>query len=155
MGASVTSHELAEELEAQLTALLTATKASRVTLRLDLPKYAFHVDDVAAEARKPGVTSLKGQTSIDQRRAPTVIWLDRERRLLVQPDLLLADPAPPPALIQVYGTTAQMLAPLVIDNALVGWISVHHNGGAREWKHDEIATLSALADAFIDRLKKL
>ena len=82
MGANVTNHELAEELEAQLTALLTATKASRVTLRLDLPKYAFHVDDVAAEARKPGVASLKGQTSIDQRRAPTVIWLDRERRLL-------------------------------------------------------------------------
>src|SRR3954451_8813675 len=79
------------ELTAILDDLLAATGASRTTLRLDWAAWETHVDDVVAEARKPGVASLVGQTSIRQRAAATVRWIDRERRVLVQEDCSTAD----------------------------------------------------------------
>ncbi len=125
--------EVAARLEAIVTALRDTIGASRVTLRLDWAEHGFDVQDVAAEARAPGVPSLKGQTSINQRQSPTVLWMGRERRLLVQNDLRHATPPAPPALTEVYGTTAQMLAPIFRNDVLIAWISVHHNGGPRAW----------------------
>jgi maleate isomerase len=139
--------KLQGEFEAKLKELLRTTDASRVTVRLDAPERHWHVDDVVAEARRRGVHSLRHQTSIDQRKAPTVIWLDRERRLLIQEDLRSAEPAPPQELVATYGTTAQMLGPLVKDDKLVGWISVHHNGGTRKWLEHEIAALEQTVNA--------
>ena len=141
------------EFEARLQELLASTAASRVTIRLDVPERQFHVDDVVAEARRPGVKSLKHETSIDQRKVETVRWLDRERRILVQDDLRHGDPAPPEALVAVYGTRAQMLAPLIKDDSLVGWISVHHNDGPREWTEREIASLKRTEEWFWRRLE--
>jgi maleate isomerase len=148
MGTKSTEVEVVRAFETKLAELLKATRASRVTLRLDLPKYGFHVNDVAAEARQHDVASLKRQTSIDQRRAPTVMWLERERRILVQRDLVGADPACPPELMQIYGTLAQMLAPLVRADELIGWISVHHTGGPRDWQPNEVDALSQTAGWF-------
>jgi hypothetical protein len=67
-------------LEAVLMALRDQVRASRVTLRLDAPGRGFHVDDVAAEAHTAGVRSLRRQTSIDQRAAGTIQWLERAPR---------------------------------------------------------------------------
>lgn len=133
--------ELVADWETRLVRLLEDTKASRVTLRLDWPERGIDVDDVIAEARGRGVKSMKGQTAIDQRRAPTVAWLERERRLLVQETLIEADPAPPRELILTYETTAQMLGPLVRHGEMIGWISVHFNKGPRNWQPEEIVCL--------------
>jgi maleate isomerase len=137
---------------ARLAQLLAATGASRVTVRLDLPQLGFGVDDVAAEARQDGVASLQGQTAINQRAAATVQWLERERRLLVQDDLVGADPAPPHQLVEIYGARAQMLAPLEREGNLVGWISVHENRGPRHWSNDDKRALESAAAWFQDWL---
>ena len=128
-------------LDAILAALRDATGAARVTLRLDVPRRRLHSDDVAAEALAPGVTSLRGHTSIDQRAAGTIRWLDANRRILIQPDLRGADPAPPRELVELYGATAQMLGPIVRDDRLVGWVSIHHAGGPRQWRAEDVAAL--------------
>lgn len=133
--------ELTARLNEIVGALREEVGASRVTLRLDSTEHGFHVGDVAAEALAPGITSLRGQTSIRQRESPTVQWLERERRPLVQNDLRGADPAPPRALTDIYGTTAQMLGPIFRSAWLMGWVSVHYNGGAREWRPAEVTAL--------------
>jgi maleate isomerase len=124
-----------------LDGLLDATGASRATLRLDWPQWGLQVDDVAAEARVPGVASLKGETSIDQRQAESVRWLERERRPLVQEDCSSAEHPPPPELVRLYGVKAQMLGPVVWARWLAGWVSVHENRGERGWLPEDIASL--------------
>jgi GAF domain-containing protein len=121
--------------------LLSATAASRTTLRLDFPDKDFHVDRVAAEAVAAGVRSIGDDSSIDQRALPTVMFLEEERRPLVQNDCLAADPAPPQALVDFYGVKAQMLGPLVRDDRLIGWISVHYTPGPRKWSDEDIEAL--------------
>ena len=63
--------------------LRVATRASRTTLRLDLPGRNY---PVVAEACSPGVVSIKHDESIDQRNARTVKWITREGRILVSFD---------------------------------------------------------------------
>jgi GAF domain-containing protein len=133
--------------------LRRATRASRTTLRLDHSEWSLHVDDVAAEALEPGVRSLAGQTSIDQRQADSVRWLDRERRPLVQDDCLAASHPPPQELVDLYGVRAQMLGPIVRGRRLVGWLSVHENRGPRDWSEEDVAALAhaiAAIDAVLD-----
>ena len=120
--------------------LLVATAASRVTLRLDTPGEVY---PVVAEACAPGVRSIRGATEIDLRRAETFRFLEREQRLLVQTDCLVDDPVAPAELIELYGVRAQMLAPLVRGDRLVGIISVHHAGWPRKWTDAEVAALEA------------
>jgi maleate isomerase len=137
---------LRARLDAILADLLLETKASRTTLRLDDRERDFHVDDVAAEALAAGEGSLRGQTSIDQRAAATIQWLDRHRRLLVQDDLATARTRPPEALIWLYGVKAQMLAPIVRNGRLDGWVSVHEARAARRWtRRDRAAATRAVA----------
>jgi maleate isomerase len=130
--------------------LLTTTTASRTTLRLGLPKRNLRVDKVAAEAIAPGVRPIGEDSSIDQRALPTVKFIEEERRILVQNDCLTADPAPPAALIDFYGVKAQMLGPIVLDDSVIGWISVHYTPGPREWTHKDVA---ALRDA-VERVRR-
>jgi alpha/beta hydrolase family protein/GAF domain-containing protein len=131
------------ELEAIAAALQRATGAARVTLRLDVPRAGLSVADVTAEALAPGAASLRGQTSIDQRAAGSIRWLEQHRRALVQEDVTRAEAPPPPELVRVYGATAQMLGPVIRDGALVGWLSVHHAGGPRRWSAADVAALEA------------
>jgi maleate isomerase len=137
---------LVERLGTVLARLRDATGALRSTLRIDVPALAFHVDLPAAEALAPGARSLLADGSIDQRAAPTVRWLERERRLLVQPDFDAADPRPPPALIAAYGVQAQMLGPILSDGRLAGWISVHSERRRERWTGAEIAALEHAAE---------
>jgi maleate isomerase len=122
--------------------LLEETSASRTTLRLDTPGDVF---PVVAEACAPGVRSIRDATEIDLRKAATFQHLERERRLLVQRDCLSDEPLAPPELIDLYGVRAQMLAPLVLDDRLVGIISVHYASSPREWRPEEVSALEQTA----------
>lgn len=136
---------LAKQLDGVLEELCRAAEGSRCTLRFDDPARGWDVNFVMAEALTPGVKSLRGEGSIDQRAADTVKWLAAQRRNLVQPDLVNApDPAPPPALMSAYAATAQMLAPLLDGrDDLQGWISVHYVGGVRDLTPRHEAALDA------------
>jgi len=127
--------------------LLVATAASRTTLRLDWPEWGLHVDDVAAEAVVAGIASLRGQTSIDQRRAATIRWLERERRPLIQESCSSAEQPRPPELVRIYGVRAQMLAPVLWAGAMAGWVSVHETRSERAWSADDAAALEAAVSA--------
>ena len=149
-----TAPVMSQQFDALLDQLLRATGSSRTTLRLDWPELGFHVDDVAGEALVPGEKSLRGQTGINQRAVATVQWLDRERRSLIQDDFTTTDVPPPPALIEVYGARAQMLAPVIRNDALQGWVSVHYTGSAHHWSHanvEAIETAARLVRELIDQ----
>ena len=139
--------ELRARLGEILAALRDATRAGRVTFRVDLPERGLHCNDVAAEALAPGVKSLRGQTAIDQRAAGSIRWLDDSKRPLVQNDLRgHVEPAPPPELMSIFGVTAQMLGPVVRGGALTGWISVHVEGGPRQWAEADVRALESAID---------
>ena len=119
--------------------LLERTGASRTTLRLDdTPGVEF---PVKAEALTPGVNSIAGDNTIPIRASSTFKWINRERRILVQEDLLAADPAPAADLMERYGGRAQMLAPVEVGGELVGLVSVHYVPGPRSWTDEEIAVV--------------
>jgi len=127
--------EIVEELRER-------TGATRTTLRLDTPGDVFPVvaEALAAEAR-----SIRGETAIDLRRAATFQFLDRERRNLVQSDCAAGDFPAPPELIELYGVKAQMLAPIVGGDRLVGIVSVHYAPSTREWSDEDVAALDEAA----------
>jgi GAF domain-containing protein len=129
--------------------LLLETGASRTTLRLDSPEAFF---PVVAEALAPGIGSIAGDSSIDLEASPTFEFLAREQRLLIQPDLLAADPAPPPELIELYGAKAQMLAPIVRAERLIGIVSVHYAPGPREWTAEDVAALEQAVERVLNEL---
>ena len=128
------TEDLVAKLGRVLQDLLDRTDASRVTLRVDVPEHGFHVDKAAVEALAPGERSLLQESSVDQRTADTVKWLIEQRRILVQNDVFSHGPAPPSALMKIYGTRAQMLGPLFVGEWLAGWISVHQNHSPRTWR---------------------
>jgi maleate isomerase len=123
--------------------LLADTGASRTTIRLDRPDAVF---PVVAEATAPGINSIADATSIDLKAAPTFVFLAEEKRPLIQPDLLDTDVPAPAALIELYGARAQMLAPILRDDELVGILSVHYAPGTREWTAEDIAALEQAAE---------
>ncbi|KZT20413.1 Asp/Glu racemase [Neolentinus lepideus HHB14362 ss-1] len=129
------------EADAVMEALLGACAASRVTLRLDVPRWNCHVDAVCAEACARGVASLRLDASLNQRAMRTVQWLERTRAVLVQGDLAATEVEPPKALVDVYGVRAQMLAPLVRGEEVYGWVSVHQVGRTRVWTEGEVGEL--------------
>ena len=130
---------LEQRLDEVLAALLRASHGSRSTLRIDDAARGWNVDFICAEAVRPGVKSLRGDGSIDQRAAATVHWMAEHKRNLVQPDLTdNPDPAPPPALLTAYAAKAQLLGPLLAkDGYLTGWISVHYVEGTHAITRDE------------------
>lgn len=136
--------KLGARLQAALDHLLVAAGASRCTLRVDDAAKGWHVDFAIAEALQPGVDSLLGVGGINQRAAATVGWLLKNRRNLIQPDLVNApDPAPPSALLSTYSAKAQMLAPLFNDkDKLIGWISAHYTDGPQSLTSVEETALS-------------
>lgn len=141
--------ELEKKLDAVLETLLRASGGSRSTLRIDDRARGWNVNFLCAEALKPGVKSLRGDGSIDQRAAATVKWMAANKRNLLQSDLSNnPNPAPPPALLGAYAAKAQMLEPLFAhDGYLSGWISVHYVDGPHVFSaSDENALDRARAD---------
>jgi len=123
--------------------LLADVGASRTTIRLDRPDAVF---PVVAEATAPGINSIAGATSIDLKAAPTFIFLAEQKRPLIQSDLLNTDVPAPAALIELYGARAQMVAPILRDDELVGMVSVHYAPGVRDWTQEEIAAIEQAAE---------
>ena len=143
----ISTEELVGNFKGILEGLRKKTRASRTTLRLDVPERGFHVNGVVAEALEPGVKSIAAETSMQQRKNETAIHLDKTRTMLVQNDCENADPKPPNALMQIYGTKAQMVAPVVRGGDMVGWVSVHYNVSPREWSSEDKAALEAAVAA--------
>ena len=136
---------LIARLERELARLRDRTGACRTTLRFESAELGFRVDDVCAESVREGLNSLKGETSIDQRRGVAFQWLDRHRRVFVERDCLNAAPevAPEREVIEIYGVRAEMVAPLIEAGRLAGAVSVHYTRGARDWTALEIATVES------------
>jgi maleate isomerase len=128
---------LGDQLTSICNHLLRETGADRTTIRLDADELGLTVDLTAAEAVANGTQSIAADSSLDQRALDTVRWLAANRRVLVQPDFSEA-PFPPPALVQVYGVKAQILAPVLDADGLVGWVSVHSTH-LRPWSDDDVA----------------
>ena len=118
--------------------LLSSTNASRTTLRLDVPDELF---PVAAEARAPGIDSIKGDSSFDLRTAPSSKFVLEHQKMLIQNDCVDSEYAPPPEFVEVYGVRAQMLGPVTAAGRLVGIISVHYVPSAREWSDEDVKAL--------------
>jgi maleate isomerase len=133
------------KVEAILAILRDETNASRTTLRIDLPDFGLHVDAPAAEALAPGVHSIKDKTSLDQRNAVAVKWLEKNRRVFVENDCLdtTADVAPEAEVTDVYGIRSEMVAPVIRHGHLIGWVSVHNTRGPHRWTENEIAAIEA------------
>ena len=126
-------------LQALMEELLARTGAIRATLRVDeTPGVQF---PVRAEALRPGARPLAGDTSFPMRTSPLFAWLERERRILVQEDCREADPAPARTLVDDYGVSAQMVAPVERDGEIVALVSVHDGPGLRRWTDEEVAAL--------------
>ena len=131
------------ELQAVVDDLLASVGASRATVRLEAPGDRFF--PVVAESTAPGVREIRHETGIDLRAAPTFRQLERTLDLLVQDDLLATETPPPPELVERYGARAQMLAPVVRDGRMIGFVSVHHGPDARVWSVEEVAAIRAAA----------
>ena len=139
----ISTEELVGNFKGIVEELLAKTKASRTTLRLDVPAHGFQVNAVVAEALASGVKSIAAETSLQQRKSQTAGHLEANRKILVQNDCANAIPNPPKELMQIYGTKAQMLAPVVRGADMVGWLSVHYNPSTREWSREDVAALEA------------
>ena len=135
--------ELVTRFQNILDNLRLKTNATRTTLRLDSEKHGWFVNGIVAESLGPGAMSLKKETGLQQRKSGTATWLDQNRRILVQNDTTNAVPVPPKELFSVYGTKAQMMAPVVRGDEMVGWMSVHYNPSTREWSRDDVLALEA------------
>lgn len=124
--------------------LLSATRASRITLRRDVPgDYAF---PVVEEALAPGVASLRDERSVHLPTQPVVRELLQGRQV-VQDDCEAAydDPAFRRMLQAYGGLAAQVVTPVIVDGRLEAIVSVHHLGAPRAWSADEVAAASAAA----------
>ena len=143
----ISTEQLVRNFKDILEELLAKTKASRTTLRLDVPERGFHVNGVVAEALAPGVKSIAAETSLQQRKSQTASYIEQNRTILVQNDCENATPSPPKELMKIYGTKAQMVAPVVRGPDMVGWVSVHYNPSPREWTPEDVAAIEAAVAA--------
>ncbi|MFG1359392.1 GAF domain-containing protein [Xanthobacter pseudotagetidis] len=147
----MTARSFAAAFEPILSTLMDRTGAMRCTVRMDFPALGLSVNVPCAEVLALGAASMMESRSVDHRRARTVRWVEASRRTLVQGDVF-ADPAlaPPPALVRQFGTTAQMVAPLIgTDGYLLGWVSAHFAGGPRDFGPGEIAAIEAASVAVL------
>jgi maleate isomerase len=133
------------KVDAILNTLLKKTNASRTTLRVDLPRLQLNVNAPAAEALAAGVHSIKDKTSLDQRNAVAVKWLEKNRRVFVENNCLNTTPdiAPEKEVTGEYGIRSEMVAPILYDDYLIGWVSVHNIRGPHQWTSAEIAAIES------------
>jgi maleate isomerase len=143
----ITTEQLVRNFTTILQQLLASTKASRTTLRLDAPARGFQVNGVVAEALALGVKSIAAERSLQQRNLKPAKFLEEQRTILIQNDCATAIPSPPRELMEIYGTKAQMVVPIVRGADMVGWVSVHYNPSPREWTSEDVAALEAAVAA--------
>ena len=126
------------EIDAVLQQLLDETRASRVTLREDVPgDYAF---PVTREALAPGGSSLRGERTVDLRTQPVVLELQRSAQVVQDDSASAYDDPSYQRMLETYGgLAAQIVTRVVTDGSLAGIVSLHQLGSARRWTESEIA----------------
>lgn len=136
---------------AVLAELLAVTRASRVTLRRDVPGDAAF--PVVEEALAAGVASLRDEQSVHLPSQPVVLEVQRGVQV-VQDDCAMAyeDRAFQRMLVAYGGLAAQIVTPIVVQDRLEAILSVHQLGAPREWTSDEIAAAKAAAHRLRDLL---
>ena len=137
-------------LTAVVERLLERTKASRVTLRQDLP--GDYVFPVTHEALAPGAASLMEERTVDLRTQPVVAALARGRQV-VQDDCRAADDdaAFHRMRLAYGGLAAQIVTPVLRNEQLVAIVSVHQLGEPRAWTCEEVAAATLAAEE-VERL---
>ena len=139
------------DVDTILEGLLRDLRASRVTLRQDLPgDYAF---PVTHEALAEGVSSLLGERTVDLRDQPVV----RELLLghqVVQSDCATAfdDPAFHRMLETYGGLSAQIVTPVFVGERLTAILSLHELGAPRAWAEQDVASCTRTAARLGDLL---
>jgi GAF domain-containing protein len=127
-------------LQAVADRLRARTGASRTTVRVT---DAAGQPVLVAESLAAGVQSMHDGPAPEITAAPTYVELERTRAILVQPDCRVDGPRPPASLIEHYRVYAQMLAPVLAGEAMIGTISVHQQDRTREWNEADIAALAS------------
>jgi hypothetical protein len=118
---------LQQRLLAIIERLRVRGKGSRTTIRLDDIQRGWSVETPCAEALGSDAPSMMADLLVHHRSAATARWLERNRTLLVQPNLRDSDPPGPWALVNVFNVKAQMLGPILrADGHVLGWISIHY-----------------------------
>jgi GAF domain-containing protein len=138
-------HAVTNEINVVLQDLLEQTRASRVTLREDVPgEYAF---PVTHESLAQGVSSLREERTVDLKTQPVVALL-RDGQQVVQDDSRAAfdDPAFQKMLDTYGGLAAQIVTPVLVDGQLVAIVSLHQLGSPRRWTPDEVTAASVAAE---------
>lgn len=139
------------DLHLLLEQLLHATRASRVTLRRDVPgKTVF---PVVEEALAPGVGSLRDEHSVHLPSQPVVLEVQAGRQV-VQDDCASAfdDAAFQRMLVAYGGLAAQIVTPITVDGRLEAILSLHQLGAPRHWSGEEIAAATRAAERVRDVL---
>lgn len=132
-------------LQDVLRELLDTTRASRVTLRRDLPgEPPFRVVE---EALAPGVASIRDERSVHLPSQPVVLEVQRGRQV-VQDDCAAAsdDPAFQHMLSAYGGLAAQVVTPVLREGRLEAILSLHQLGAPRHWTGDEVAAATRAAE---------
>ena len=127
--------------------------AESLRARLDVMRVTIRLDDtpgvemtVKAEALAPGVAAIAATLLTGVRASGTARWVERERRVLVQDDIVASSAVPVTQLVEQFGVRAQLLAPILSEGALVGLLSVH-SGQLRSWSAAEAAVAEQAAAA--------
>ncbi len=125
--------------------LLDATEASRITIRFDVPEDPYF--PVFAEAVVTGVRAIREERIEEVRQAPTFKYVDETHDVLVQSDLPTEPLQGCSYLTDDFGVTAQMLAPILEGELMIGLISVHFTGGKRDWTGEHVQALKDACEA--------
>jgi GAF domain-containing protein len=132
-------------LEDVLRDLLETTRASRVTLRRDVPgELPF---PVVEEVLAPGVGSIREETSVHLPSQPVVLEVTRGVQV-VQDDSARAydDPAFLRMLEAYGGLAAQIVTPVMRDGRLEAILSLHQLGEPRAWTAEELSATRRAAE---------
>jgi GAF domain-containing protein len=132
------------EIDHTLASLLRTTRASRVTLRQDLPGgYAF---PVTHEALADGVGSLRDERTVDLRTQPVVRELALGRQVVQDDSRSAFDEPAFHAMLETYGgLAAQIVTPVLVGDRLAAIVSLHQLGAPRTWTQAEIDACMATA----------
>jgi GAF domain-containing protein len=132
------------EIDAILEKLLSATGASRVTLRQDLQGDVF---PVTHEVLTDGVPAIMGVRTPDMHRQPVVLEIQQGHQV-VQDDCLRSSAEPHfREMLELYGgLRAQIVTPVVRGGRVAAIVSLHQLGRTRKWSDDEIEAAQSAAE---------
>jgi GAF domain-containing protein len=132
------------EIDAILEELLSATGASRVTLRQDVPGDVF---PVTHEVLADGVGAIKGVPTPDMHRQPVVLEIQQGRQV-VQDDCLRASAEPHfREMLELYGgMRSQIVTPVMRGGRVAAIVSLHQLGRTREWSEGEAEAARSAAE---------